>query len=275
MATKQIYIPKELASGYGFTAPLGTTPLPDDPTQELVSPFVSFGRIGTDGITRGFDSESEDIQDMFGNTVATATTTDSETFQFKMIDVNEASLGAFYGSSAVTALDGGGFRIVSNGSWAVARTYAFRVILEATDTTVTYGLIVIPNGKISTRGEQTIKGAALVEHDVTVTALPDDSGNRAYLYISAPQPITPPTPTETVTLTFTPGIGTGDSFTKEFPVGVPTALPTWEECQEHGFANAEYIVTGWFTSEGSTTDPVDDPYTATTAETLTALWGSD
>lgn len=276
MATKQIYIPKELASGYGFTAPLGTTPLPDDPTQELPSAFASFGRIGTDGITRGFDSESEDIQDMFGNTVATATTTDSETFQFKMIDVNETSLGAFYGSNAVTALDGGGYRIVSNGSWAVARTYAFRVILEATDTATTYGLIVIPNGKISTRGEQTIKGAALVEHDVTVTALPDDSGNRAYLYISAPQPVTPPeppTPTETYTVSFDSNGATSAAMPIDpiaVTAGESTALPDpndrWD-CDGHTFA-------GWAESAESTT-AVADPYTPAGDVTLYAIWVSD
>jgi hypothetical protein len=268
MATKQIYIPKELASGYGFTAPLGTTPLPDDPTQELNSPFASFGRIGTDGITRGFDSESEDIQDMFGNTVATATTTDSETFQFKMIDVNETSLGAFYGSNAVTALDGGGYRIVSNGSWAVARTYAFRVILEATDTATTYGLIVIPNGKISTRGEQTIKGAALVEHDVTVTALPDDNGNRAYLYISAPQPVTPPTPTETYTVQFDPNGGEGTTQYVEVPSGTSIDLP---DAAEYGWEKTGYTFGGFAESAESTT-PVADPYTPAGNVVLYAIW---
>lgn len=266
MATKQIYIPKELASGYGFTAPLGTT-LPSDPTQELPSAFASFGRIGTDGITRGFDSESEDIQDMFGNTVATATTTDSETFQYKMIDVNEASLGAFYGSGAVTALDGGGYRILSNGSWAVARTYAFRVILEATDTAVTYGLIVIPNGKVSTRGEQTIKGAALVEHDVTITALPDDSGNRAYLYISAPVPVTPPEPTEyVVTYDINGGTGTPPEA-DHFAPGNPIVTPP----DDTGFSRSGYTFAGWGEASDSTT-PIVTPYYLTGDTTLYAIW---
>ncbi len=265
MATKQIYIPKELASGYGFTAPLGTT-LPTDPTAELSEAFKSFGRIGTDGITRAFDSESEDIQDMFGNTVATATTTDSETFQHKMIDVNETSLSTFYGANAVTADVDGGFAIKSNGSWAVERVYAYRFILEATDTTVTYGLIVIPKGKISTRGEQTIKGAALVEHDVTITALPDDQGNRAYLYISAPQPLT-----QTWTVTFDTDGATG---TAPEPItvvrGESTPLPdgtglTHDMDTFHGWSESPY-------------DPMhtpvyaDDPYTPTADTTLYAVW---
>lgn len=264
MATKQIYIPKELASGYGFTAPLGTT-LPTDPTAELPAAFKSFGRIGTDGITRAFDSESEDIQDMFGNTVATATTTDSETFQYKMIDVNETSLSTFYGASAVTADVDGGFSIKSNGSWAVERVYAYRVILEETDTTVTYGLIVIPKGKISTRGEQTIKGAALVEHDVTITALPDDQGNRAYLYISAPQPLTPP---ETYTISFDKNGATGtDPESITVPAGQSTPLP-----DDTGMT-PPYGKTfgGWGTGIDST-DPVPDPYTPVGDIDLHAIW---
>lgn len=267
MATKQIYIPKELASGYGFTAPLGTT-LPTDPTAELPAAFKSFGRIGTDGITRAFDSESEDIKDMFGNTAATATTTDSETFQYKMIDVNETSLSTFYGASAVTADVDGGFSIKSNGSWAVERVYAYRVILEATDTTVTYGLIVIPKGKISTRGEQTIKGAALVEHDITITALPDDAGNRAYLYISAPQPLT-----QTWTVTFDTDGGT--------PIPEPITVTRGESIETLPDGASLMPPSGYSTFYGWSEEPYDPehsaitvsaPYTPVADTTLYAIW---
>jgi uncharacterized repeat protein (TIGR02543 family) len=80
-----------------------------------------------------------------------------------------------------------------------------------------------------------------------------------------------------VTLTFGIGSGaaTGDPFTKEFPVGVPTALPTWAECQEQGWSGFNVKVDGWYTSSGSESDPAADPYTATTAETLTAIWVPD
>lgn len=196
MSEKQIYIPKELTTGYGFVAPLGTA-LPQDPTADLPAAFTSYGRIGEDGVTRSFESDTEETKDMFGNTLTTELTSDSETFQFKMVDANDASLATFYGPNAVVKQSDGGYVLKSNSSWSVPRIYAFRFILEATDTTTTYGLIVIPNGKISERGEQTIKGSAIMDHDVTINALPDNDGNRAYLYISAPQPNVAPTVTYT------------------------------------------------------------------------------
>lgn len=80
---------------------------------------------------------------------------------------------------------------------------------------------------------------------------------------------------ETVTLTFDPGSGYGESFTKEVPRNVPTALPTWAECEEHDWMSSGRHVDGWYTSEGSESDPAADPYTATSAETFYAIWVSD
>lgn len=189
MAYEQnVIVPGEVATGYGFVGVAGAT-LPTDPTKDITETVgTCFGRIGEDGITRSFSSDSEEIKDMFGNTVATVKTSDSETFQFKMLDANAAALGVFYGSANVTGTKANGFTIKSNGKWASERAYIFRIIVAEDESaqTVTYGLIVIPKGKLTERGDQTIVGSDAVGHEVTITALPDATGNRAYLYTSKP-----------------------------------------------------------------------------------------
>lgn len=140
-------------------------------------------------------------------------------------------------------------------------------------------------------------GTGTTPDPITVTAgesitLPDYSGvtKEGYTCLGWEEPATdtpltsPYTPsgditlyliwkeTETVTLTFDPGSGSGDPFTKEFPKNVATALPTWAECEEHDWLSSGKHVDGWYTSEGSESDPAADPYTATTAETFYAIW---
>ena len=183
-----VIAPQELTTGYGWVGSSSATS-PSDPTTDPGTGFDCYGRIGEDGITRSFDSDSEEIKDMFGNVIYTVRTSDSETWKWDMVDVNPTSLGIFYGTDSVSGTVSGGFTIQSNGKWSVERKYANRFIVSKTDTQVTYGLIVIPRGKITERGDQTFVGSDVIHHEVTIQALPDSSGNRAYLYTSAPQNI--------------------------------------------------------------------------------------
>lgn len=187
--TQNVIVPEEITTGYGFILNSGQT-MPSDPTTDISATVATcFGRIGEDGITRAFDSDSEDVKDMFGNVVATVKTSDSETFNFSMLDANETALKIFYGDDNVTGTVATGLTIHSNGKWARERGYIFRIIVGSTDTTVTYGLICIPRGKLTERGDQTIVGSDAIGHEITISAIPDTNGHRAYLYTSAPQNI--------------------------------------------------------------------------------------
>ena len=180
-----VIAPQELVTGYGWIGSVTATK-PTDPTIDPATGFSCYGRIGEDGITRSFDSDSEEIKDMFGNVIYTVTTSDSETFNWDMVDTNETSLKIFYGNDAVTGTKETGFQIKSMKSWTAERMYVNRFIMDKTDTTATYGLIVIPRGKITERGDQTIVGSDIIHHEITINAMPDADGVRAYLYISAP-----------------------------------------------------------------------------------------
>lgn len=181
-----VIAPQELTTGYGWIASSSAT-APTDPTLDPGTGFDCYGRIGEDGITRSFDSDSEEIKDMFGNVIYTVTTSDSETWNWDMVDTNETSLKTFYGDESVTGSVENGFQIKSNKAWAIERMYVNRFIVSKTDTQVVYGLIVIPRGKISERGDQTLVGSDIIHHEITINAMPDAQGNRAYLYTSAPQ----------------------------------------------------------------------------------------
>lgn len=183
-----IIAPQELTTGYGWVGPTTAT-APSDPNSDPGDSFACYGRIGEDGITRSFDSDAEEIKDMFGNVIFTVKTSDSETWNWDMVDTNPTSLSVFYGEEAVSGTVESGFTIQSNGSWAIERMFVNRFIFARTESTVTYGLAVIPRGKITERGDQTFVSSDVVRHEVTISAMPDSNGCRAYLYIGAPQPI--------------------------------------------------------------------------------------
>lgn len=183
-----VIAPQELTTGYGWVGSTSATK-PTSPTTDPGTGFTCYGRIGEDGITRSFDSDTEDIKDMFGNTIYTVRTSDAETWNWDMVDTNPTSLGIFYGEESVSGSVDAGFTIQSSSAWSVERMYVNRFIVKKTDTNVTYGLIVIPRGKVTERGDQTFVGSDVVHHEVTINALPDSTGVRAYLYTSAPQAI--------------------------------------------------------------------------------------
>lgn len=98
-------------------------------------------------------------------------------------------------------------------------------------------------------------------------------------YEPGPTPPEPPEPEppepETVTLVFDAVVMGPVSFAREFPVGTPTALPTWAECEAAGWENEGKHVDGWTKDANGEGDPVDDPYTATKNESLYAIWTED
>lgn len=187
---QNVIAPQELTTGYGWVGSTDAT-APTSPTADPGTGFTCYGRIGEDGITRSFESDSEDISDMFGNVIYTVRTSDSETWNWDMVDVNPTSLGIFYGAESVTGSVEAGFTIQSNSAWSAERMYVNRFIVAKTDTKVTYGLVVIPRGKLTERGDQTFVGSDVIHHEITINALPDANGVRAYLYTSAPQDIEP------------------------------------------------------------------------------------
>ena len=158
-------------------APTSTT-LPTDATTALDAAFVNLGYISEDGMTQGMTRDSEAIKAWGGDTVMTSQTEFEETFTFTLIEALSIDVRkAVYGDANVTGELATGITTVVNSAelglhaWVVDLVYNGAV-----------SRIVIPNGKVSEIGDTSYVDGEPVGYEITVTALPDTSGNCSYEY---------------------------------------------------------------------------------------------
>ena len=150
---------KPAIGGAVFRAASGTT-APTDATTALASDFKSLGYCSEDGLTNSNSPSSSDVKAWGGDTVLNIQEEKPDTFKVTLIEaLNVEVLKAVYGSANVTGTLTG-----TNGIAVVKR-------------------VVIPHGKISEIGDITYNDTDAVGYEVTVSALPDASGNTHYEYI--------------------------------------------------------------------------------------------
>ena len=182
MSTSNVTAAKPRTAGVVYRAPLGTT-LPTDASTALASAYKQLGHLSEDGFTNANTATSEDIKDMGGVVVLTVQTEKNDTFKFKLIDaLSEDVLKAVYGSSNVSGALATGRTITANADEPEEAVWVLDTIMRGG----VLQRIVVPDGKISEIGEIAYKRNEAVGYDVTVTALPDASGNSHYTYQSSP-----------------------------------------------------------------------------------------
>ena len=154
-----------------------TTTLPTDATTTLDAAFVNLGYISEDGMTQGMTRDSEAIKAWGGDTVMTSQTEFEETFTFTLIEALSIDVRkAVYGDSNVTGALATGITTVVNSAELGLHAWVDLVYNGAVSR------IVIPNGKVSEIGDTSYVDGEPVGYEITVTALPDTSGNCSYEY---------------------------------------------------------------------------------------------
>lgn len=142
--------------------------------------FTNLGHVSEDGLTNANSRESEEIKDWGGATVLTVQTGVTDTYSLTLIDSMDPNvLKVVFGDDNVTGTLETGITIKSNSKELVAHAYVIDMIMSD-------GIpkrIVIPNGKISEVGEITYKGGEAIGYEITIAALPDESGNTHYEYM--------------------------------------------------------------------------------------------
>ena len=177
---KNVSVGKPLATGAIFAAPAKTA-LPTDAITALAATYKCLGYISEDGVKNSISTDSQPVKAWGGVAVLTTQTSREETFVFKMIEANEASLKQAYGEDNVT-VDGetGAMVIKHNSREKKVYVYVIEVILS--DDKVKR--VIIPNGKVIELGDVTYKDDEPIGYEVTVSAAPDSQGNTAYEYIA-------------------------------------------------------------------------------------------
>lgn len=163
-------------TGAVYFAPSGTA-VPTSVSTALNAAFNDVGYIGEDGITESTATDSTDIRAwQNGDIVRRVQTSHDYSVSFTMLETKAKALELYYGN--FTAGPGGASGVVEiDGSQPYRGAFVLHVI-DDTDLI----RVVIPDGQVSERGDvQRVNGDATA-YPITITAYPDSSGNKAYIY---------------------------------------------------------------------------------------------
>lgn len=172
---------KPALNGAVYRAASGTT-APTDASTALSADFKCLGYCSEDGLTNSNSPSTTDIKAWGGDTVLNIQEEKPDTFQVTLIEVlNVEVLKAVYGSTNVTGTLADGLTVTANAKEAEEGVWAVDMLLNYN----TVKRIVIPKGKISEIGDITYSDSDAIGYEVTITALPDASGNTHYEYLKS------------------------------------------------------------------------------------------
>lgn len=173
-----VSVGKPRTNGAVFVAPAGTT-LPTDASTALANTFKDLGFVSEDGVVNNNSVESDSIKAWGGQTVLTPATEFTDEFTLTLIEsMNTDVLSTIYGSTNVTT-GTSTINITVNAKERVAMVF----VIDMAMTGGAMKRIVIPSGQISEIGEITYKDDEPIGYEITISALPDSSGNNHYEYI--------------------------------------------------------------------------------------------
>lgn len=159
-----------------------TVTLPTSTTGTIPAGMASLGYLSEDGLTNAMTPTSEEIKAWGGDIVLTPMDEKTDTFKFTLIEVlNVDVLKQVFGASNVSGSLSTGISISANANDLPEQAYVIDMIMRNNVAK----RICIPRAKISEIGEISYTDSDATGYEITITAMPDNSGNTHYEYIKA------------------------------------------------------------------------------------------
>lgn len=170
---------KGVASGYIFSAPVGTT-LPTDFTTKLDAEFECLGFISEDGYEESVDEDSNDLSDMNGTLMDSSNSNRVESATVTFAEIKASTLRRQYGDENVID-ENGMITVIHNENSHSTFAYVLELLLKNDRK----WRKVVPCGKSAELDSLSIAGSELCQRPITLKYLADGSGNTCYDYIQS------------------------------------------------------------------------------------------
>ena len=170
---KNVSLGKPKKTGCLYYAPAGTA-LPTDATTALPTTYTCVGYLSEDGVTNATDTDTTDINEMGGIKVLSEISGYGETWQFNMIETNEASLKLRFGTANVT-----GTADKLTVYHAIPSGESLVLVFEIAMTGNRVKRIVVADGTITEFDDTTYSAGDAIGYGVTMSANPSDLINGA------------------------------------------------------------------------------------------------
>lgn len=171
---------KPKVAGAVFRAPIGTT-LPTSATASLASGFVELGYVSEDGVVNSNTPETSNVKAWGGQVVLILQTEKKDEWKLKLLEaLNPNVLETVYGSDNVTYnAVAGTIAVEANADQLADQCYVIDTVMKGG----AMKRIVIPCGSLSSLADIVYKDDEAIGYEITISALPDSSGNNHYEYI--------------------------------------------------------------------------------------------
>lgn len=170
------------ASG-GVLAGPTTATLPTNLTDVPGAEFESLGYVTEDGVTEAVARDSEKKKAWGGAIVKILTTDHEATWSFALMETaNTAGLKAVYGEDNITDAGMGESVLKINADELPERSFIFDMLDKGSKIAKR---IVIPKGRVTEIGDVVYTHQDTTSFEVTIEAMEDESGNKAYVYTAS------------------------------------------------------------------------------------------
>lgn len=179
---KKVVVGSPLVTGAAFAGLSGVLTLPTTEVSALAAGYKLAGYVGEEGVTQSIGADSSTIVAWGGDTVRTVQSSHDVTFALTMLETNEITQGVYYGTGNVvktpsTVSTGEKLAIKVTSEVAPLMPWVFEI-----KDGLRRGRIVLPSAQVTERGDVTYVHSDAVQYPITLTAYPDSTGVKAYIY---------------------------------------------------------------------------------------------